>query len=109
MSEILIYGDGDHDFEIGQRAISRGLCMLGVFVDDDVKDHILRQHFNQLGAVEGLTGGQLCVEFILKTLHECRDKCVDLINSLRKDLVYSRTPSNPRTEGERAWTDSKFT
>ncbi|MDC0335925.1 aminotransferase class I/II-fold pyridoxal phosphate-dependent enzyme [Pseudodesulfovibrio sp.] len=56
--------------------------IIDIIAKINVNDESCSNHFIQYGAVEGLTGDQSGCQFILKTLNERRDKCVDLLNTI---------------------------
>lgn len=62
--------------------------LIDVMATLNVNDESCSNHFNQFGAVEGLTGDQSGCQYILKTLHERRDKCVDLLNGIEGVSCY---------------------
>ena len=54
----------------------------------NVNDESCSNHFNQYGAIEGLTGDLSGVERIRATLKERRDRCVELLNSIEGVRCY---------------------
>jgi aspartate/methionine/tyrosine aminotransferase len=49
----------------------------------NVNDESCANHFIQYGAIEGLTGDQEPVREILRVLRQRRDKCLELLNSIK--------------------------
>jgi len=63
--------------------------IIDIIAKINVNDESCSNHFIQYGAIEGLTGDQAGCQHILKTLHERRDKCVDLLNTIDGVSCYS--------------------